>query len=299
MSEVKQLDSAKFIGTSMGNVTILRELGRGNMGIVFIGFQNSLKRQVAVKTLPKALIPNLKASEQFRDEAEIVAGLNHPNIIPIFEMGETDDVYFQVIQLVTGSDLRTIIRNLAKHPVPSKRILPFRQTVDIMVQVLEGLAFAHDEGVVHQDIKPANILMDEKTRRPLIADFGIARTAQMEYSAGGVIVGTPTYLSPEQASTQPTDCRTDVYSAGIVLFEMLAGRLPIRKEKVQDLLLRKIHSPNTFFEIPPSQASTAINTRLERIILQATAGDPDDRYPDCRIFAADLAAYRDKYLARG
>lgn len=292
MNTIKKVDFTSYIGKDLGGVTILRELGRGNMGIVFVAFQRSLKRQVAVKALPKMLAHTNKASEQFRDEAEIIAGLSHPNIIPIFEMGENDDIYYQVMQLIVGSDLRTIIKKRLKYPVPSKRVLPIDETLDIMIQVLDGLAYAHDEGIVHQDVKPANILLEEKTKRPLIADFGIARTAQMEYSSGGMIVGTPTYLSPEQARTEETDQRTDVYSAGVVLFEMLAGVLPMRKEKIRDLLLRKINDPDSVFPQRPSEVSPHIDESLERIIMRATAGSLEARYPTCRAFKEDLSSYR-------
>ncbi len=296
MSNIKNIDFTQYIGKDLGGVTVLRELGRGNMGIVFVAFQRSLKRQVAVKALPKALAHNTRASEQFRDEAEIIAGLSHPNVIPIFEMGENEDVYFQVMQLVNGSDLRTIIKNRLKYPVPSKRVLPILESVGIMIQVLDGLAFAHDEGIIHQDVKPANILMEVKTKRPLILDFGIARTAQMEYSSGGMIVGTPSYLSPEQARTEQTDARTDVYSAGVVLYEMLAGSLPMRKEKVRDLLLRKINQPDSLFIQSPSTFSPHIDSDMEKILLKATAGSLDARYSDCRAFQQDLVRYRDTHL---
>jgi serine/threonine-protein kinase len=275
---LKPVDYKSFIGKELGNVTILKELGRGNRGVVFLAFQKSLKRQVAVKILPKTHSTNEIERQQFRDEAEIVAGLSHPNIIPIFEMGEVDDFYFQVMQLIKGNDLNTIINDHLKHPIHSKRVIPVEETIDIVIQVLDGLSYAHEEEVIHQDIKPANILMEERTKRPLISDFGIAKTAQMEHEKQlNVVYGSPLYLSPEQAAAKETDKRTDIYSVGVLLFKMLVGFLPYRKESLKNLLFRKIKNPDTFFSLLPSQASPSINSSLEKIILKAISASLEDR----------------------
>ncbi len=289
-------DYDSFIGRELGNVTIIKELGRGNRGVVFTGFQKSLKRKVAVKILPKIQTTTEEDHRRFMDEAEIIAVLSHPNIIPIFEMGEEKDFYFQVMQLITGSDLNKIIKKRLKHPVSSKQLLPVEQTVDIVIQVLDGLGYAHEESIIHQDIKPANILMEERRGRPLIADFGIAKTIQMKSNTPiDVIVGSPVYISPEQASAETTDKRTDIYSVGVMLFKMLTGELPRRKEKVAQILLRKIHEPDTFFTQSPSETSPLINSEMERIILSAIEPDMDKRYKDCRPFMEDLISYRKKY----
>ncbi len=296
LSGLGSVDYKKFIGRELGNVTILKELGQGNRGVVFIAFQKSLKRQVAMKILPKSHSTNEIERQQFLDEAEIIAGLSHPNIIPIFEMGEDDDFYFQVMQLIKGNDLNNIINNRIKHPVLSKRTVPVEETIDIVIKILDGLAYAHDEGVIHQDIKPANILMEERTKRPLIADFGIAKTAQMEQiKQSNIIFGSPLYLSPEQASAKETDQRTDIYSVGVLLFKMLVGYLPYRKESLKGLLVRKIKNPDTFFSLLPTQASHTINSSLEKIILKAIKTNLDERYPDCISFQDDLRRYRRKY----
>jgi serine/threonine-protein kinase len=294
---LKPVDYKSFIGKELGNVTILKELGRGNRGVVFLAFQKSLKRQVAVKILPKTHSTNEIERQQFRDEAEIVAGLSHPNIIPIFEMGEVDDFYFQVMQLIKGNDLNTIINDHLKHPIHSKRVIPVEETIDIVIQVLDGLSYAHEEEVIHQDIKPANILMEERTKRPLISDFGIAKTAQMEHEKQlNVVYGSPLYLSPEQAAAKETDKRTDIYSVGVLLFKMLVGFLPYRKESLKNLLFRKIKNPDTFFSLLPSQASPSINSSLEKIILKAISASLEDRYQNAESFQDDLERYRNKYF---
>lgn len=297
ISGIKSIDYSKFIGRKLGNVTILKVLGQGNRGVVFIAFQKSLKRQVAIKILPKTHSTSEIERQQFLDEAEIIAGLSHPNIIPIFEMGENEDFYFQVMQLIKGNDLNNIINNRIKHPVLSKRIIPIEETVEIVMQILDGLAYAHEEGIIHQDIKPANILIEQRTKRPLIADFGIAKTAQMEQKKqSNVIFGSPLYLSPEQAAAKETDQRTDIYSVGVLLFKMLVGYLPYRKESLKGLLVRKIKNPDTFFSLLPMQASHSINSSMEKIILKAIMTNLDERYPDSISFQDDLRRYKRKYL---
>ncbi len=291
---IKNYDYTGIIGQQLGTVTILKELGRGAMGAVFVAFQQSLKRQVAVKVLPKSSAVTELARQQFRDEAEIVASLSHPHIIPIFEMGETETLYFQVMQLAQGADLGSLMRNRLKHPLQSKRLLPLDTTLELVANVLDGLAYAHEEGVIHQDIKPANILVESRTGRPLIADFGIAKAAQLEYRAQGLLVGTPLYLSPEQARAQPTDPRTDIYSMGIILFEMLAGTLPVRREPVKELLRRKARMPDTVFAKRPSETSPLIDAALEGIILRAVAPHREARYPDCHAFRDALIQYRQR-----
>ncbi len=297
MYDIVSIDSSNFIGREIGNFTILKEIGRGGKGIVFLAFQKSLKRNVVVKILPKLYHTTEEEQQEFRDEAEIIAILSHPNIIPIFEMGEVKEFYFQVMQLINGSDLKKIIKNYLKHPVSKKRVIPKAKTIDIIIQILEGLGYAHEEGIVHQDIKPSNILMEWHTKRPLIADFGIAKAAQLEYkNQRETIIGSPAYLSPEQATIRETDKRTDIYSLGTIFFEMLAGKLPRRRESIEQILIRKIQKPDTYFTLSPSQASPLIDNELERIILKAVEADLDKRYRDCYHFKDELIWYRDKYL---
>ncbi|NBB91835.1 MAG: protein kinase [Gammaproteobacteria bacterium] len=288
MSEISAYDYTGAIGRAFGNFIVVRELGRGAMGAVFVGYQKSLKRQVAIKLLPKALARSELARQQFRDEAETIAILNHPHIITIFESGEDDDYFYQVMQLVEGQDLAHILAKLKRHPVPARRILPLHHSLRLIGEVLDGLDFAHEEGVIHQDLKPANILVDNRTGRALIADFGIAKTQQIEYAARGMIVGTPQYLSPEQAAADETDRRTDIYSVGVILFELIAGQLPVRRESGKETVARKISAPDTFFTKPPSACSPAIDGGLESIILKATAADPGRRFGTCRAFGQAL-----------
>jgi len=291
MATIASIDLSQYIGTTIGTVTLVKLLGQGSMGAVFIGYQTTLKRQVAVKVLPKSLASSPRAQQMFRDEAETVGILNHPNIVPVYEMGETSDFFFQVMQLVVGQDLRTIIVRARKHPVPTKRILPLPETIQCICQILDALGYAHEEGVSHQDIKPANILIDDRFKRPLVADFGIARTVWAECNTMTALFGTPLYMSPEQASRAAVDGRTDIYSVGVILMEMAAGILPTHKETPADMIKRKINEPDTFFTSLPSEVNPAIDRDLEVIICKAIAADPNNRFPDCLEFKAELEAY--------
>ena len=292
-----EIDRSSFIGRTLGNVTLIREIGHGVMGIVFVGYQKTLRRQVAVKVLIKSNDKSEFAKELFRDEGEIVAVLSHPNIVPIFEMGEADDCFYQIMQLVNGTDLRTVLRQLSRHPVPYKRIMPLNDAIDLILQILDALGYAHEEGVVHQDVKPANILIEERSKRPMVADFGIARALYGEYKSEGLVVGTPIYMAPEQVMGEVTDGRADIYSVGVMLFEMVAGTLPIRpEEKSEQILKRKKDAPDTFFVKKPSEVSSNINKELEHIILKAIMPNKEFRYQRCAEFIYDLKNFRDRYI---
>jgi len=291
MATISSTDLLSYVGTNIGTVTLVKLLGQGSMGAVFIGYQTTLKRQVAVKILPKSLANSPKAQKMFRDEAETIGILNHPNIVPVYEMGETSDFFFQIMQLIAGNDLRTLIVRARKHPVPTKRILPFSETIHYLCQVLDALDYAHDEGVFHQDIKPANILIDDRFKRPIVADFGIARTIWAEYSASSSLFGTPLYISPEQAARSETDGRTDMYAVGVILMEMVAGLLPVRSESPADMVQRKKSDPDSFFTARPSELNPAIDRELESIICTATASLPANRFADCLEFKVELETY--------
>ncbi len=288
VSAISQYDYRSIVGRSFGNFVVVRELGRGAMGVVFAGYQKTLKRQVAVKLLPKALAASDSARTQFRDEAETVAVLDHPHIITIFDSGEDDEFFYQVMQLVDGPDLGELLARLRRHPVPSRRRLPLNHAIRVIREVLDGLEFAHEEGVVHQDLKPANILIDNRQGRALVADFGIAKTKHIEFFARGLVVGTPNYLAPEQAAARETDRRTDIYAVGVILFELLAGFLPVRDESGREALLRKVRDADSFFTRRPCECSGDIDHGLEQIILKATAGDPTERFPSARAFSLAL-----------
>ena len=285
-----------FIGKEIGNITLVSVLGQGAMGAVFVGYQKSLKRNVAVKVYPKALSESGTMRLRLRDEAETVAVLIHSNIVPVFDMGETDDLLFIIMQLIEGEDLRTYIQRLQLNPLPSRRAIPLQTCLQIMMQILDALAYAHEEGVIHRDIKPANIIIDNRNRRPYLADFGIASSTLSENTLSDVVLGTPLYISPEQMWGKLIDLRSDIYSAGIVLFELILGKLPLSKRSLDEIVKIKMYNPESLFTCTPSVASGSIDKDLENIILQATASDPNSRYCNCNLFRDDLVSYYERHF---
>lgn len=287
-----QFDTSSYIGREIKGVTLVELVGRGAMGAVFVGFQSSLKRKVAVKIFAKKNSAMPFFELRFRDEAETVAVLNHPFIAPVFDMGETDDLLYLMMQLIEGENLKDLLKRNQLNPIPSKRLLPACFVVDIMIKILDALDYAHREGVIHQDIKPGNIIIEERSNRPVLVDFGIAHSAITESDASSYIMGTPLYMSPEQVFSTKPDNRSDIYSAGIVLFEALVGKLPLEKNKSDQLLAIKRQDPEMLFTCRPSQCNPAITFDLERIILKAIATDPQNRYQSCIGFKQDLEKFR-------
>lgn len=287
------LDYNSFIGTRIGSVTLLRELGRGNKGVVFVGFQESLKRNVAVKLLPKITIKTERDESMFQTEAEIVAGLSHPNIIPVYEIGETDEFYYQIMPLIVGDDLDSVSQKRFKHPIPAKRGLTLRESFDIIISVLDALEYAHEDGIVHRDIKPANILLEKRTQRPYVADFGIAQTAQLEADHfKGLVVGSPVYLAPEQARGEFVSGAADVYATGMTMIKLLIGEVPRRRETPEQIIRRKITEPESFLPHPMSRFSTKFDDKLCEIIEKSTHVDTQLRYRSALEFRQALETYR-------
>lgn len=286
---IKQTDWSSAIGRKLGTVTLINLLGQGAMGCVFVGYQHTLKRQVAVKLLPRKSTQAVN-TDLFRNEAEMVAVLSHPNIIPIYEMGETDDLYYQIMQLIQGRDLKAAIVQRHIHPLPNKRTFPLDQTLQIMIQILDGLGYAHDEGVIHHDIKPANILIEERAKRPLIADFGIAKAAAQADTiiSGDLMIGTPRYMAPEQARCEATDGRADMYAAGIVLIEMITGTQLLKDEAPEKVVQRKRFEPESIDALIRSILPPALGPALTETICRATASNCNNRYIHCSQFKAEL-----------
>jgi serine/threonine-protein kinase len=294
---LSSFDPKLYLGKDIGNITIMSVLGRGAMGAVFIGFQKSLKRKVAVKIYPKSSPESSKMRLRFRDEAETVAVLNHPNIVPVFDMGETDELLYIIMQLIDGEDLRAFLHRQMLHPVVSKRTIPLQTCLQIMTHIIDALSYAHDENVIHRDIKPANILLDSRSRRPYLADFGIARSALSETGPSNIIMGTPLYISPEQVWGHNVDNRSDIYSTGIVLYELIVGKLPVKKMSVDIMLAIKMNEPERMFQCSPSEASPVIDSDLEDIILTAIKPEIDERYQSCKELYNDLVTYYNKHFA--
>ncbi|MDR2578541.1 MAG: serine/threonine protein kinase [Chitinispirillales bacterium] len=281
----------ELIGTEISGITLLSLHGRGHSGMVFIGFQKSLKRKIAVKLVPKGKV----TAQCFMDEAETIAVLNHPNIVTVFDVGEYGDFLYITMQLVEGDSLQAVIKRRLLHPVPSQRCLDLPTTLRVMARTLDALSYAHGQGVVHQDVKPGNILIENPGGRAFLVDFGIARTELTE-DQSKYIHGTPLYIAPEQAQGCVTDARADVYSAGSALWECLAGKLPVPALPGAKLVGIKAREPENFFQMTPMESSAWIDHELERIILKATAHDKELRYESCAVFLEDLQKYAEKKL---
>jgi len=281
----------ELIGADVAGVTLLTLLGRGRTGLLFTGFQRSLKRKIAVKLVPK----ERAGARSFMDEAETAAALNHPNIVTIFDVGEFGEYLYLSMQLVDGESLQTLIKRDLRRPSPSQRRVDLPTALRTVAQTLDALAYAHRAGVVHQDVKPGNILIEREGGRSYLADFGIARTELTE-ERSLFVRGTPLYMPPEQARGEATDARADIFATGVTLWECLSGTLPVPSLPAIKLVGIKARKPQNFFERTPSESSEMIDRDLEAIIQKATAVNKEDRYADCTEFLSKIKEYADKKL---
>lgn len=296
MESIATINVDHLIGNEIGTSTILRELARGGMSIIFVAYQRSLKRQIAVKILPKKLITP-KTANLFQQEAESAAILYHPNIIPIYEVGETDEFLFFTMQLVDGETLSNLIKRSIKNILPSRRFIPVDVSIKMMVQILDALNYAHNQDIVHRDIKPGNILLDKVASRPVITDFGIAKVLTGEDDTKPIIQGTPVYMAPEQILNRDVDGRADIYASGVMLFQMLVERLPLpRLKSTISLLKLKVKRKDGIFTQKPSAANPALHPEMDNIILKATSRNPEDRYQNTLEFVESLNDYAKQHV---
>jgi len=294
MTSIAKYNADHLYGLEVGTATIIKEIARGGMAIVFLAFQRTLKRQIAVKILPRILL-TAKSADLFQREAEAAAILSHPNIIPVYEVGQTDDFLFFTMQLVQGQTLGYYMTIAKKNPIPSKHILPVKFTLNMLIQVLDALNYAHSQDIVHQDIKPGNIMLEKHTKRPLVMDFGIVQILNRKDEDKPAIRGTPLYMPPEQILSQKVDGRADIYAVGIMLFQMLTVSLPLPAfTSKTDLLKHKLLSKNGFFSEKLSAVNPRIDPDMDRILDKAIAYDRAQRYPSCQDFKADLEQYLNK-----
>jgi serine/threonine-protein kinase len=296
MESISSINVDHLIGNEIGSSTIVRELARGGMSIIFIAFQRTLKRQIAVKILPKKLITP-KTASLFQQEAESAAILYHPNIIPIYEVGETDEFLFFTMQLVAGDTLSSLLKKTVRNIIPSRRILPAERSIKLMFQVLDALDYAHKQDIIHRDIKPGNILLDNVSNRPIVTDFGIAKVLRSDDDSKPIVQGTPVYMAPEQIINKDVDGRADIYASGVMFYQMLSEKLPIPRLKTTVSLLKlKVRNREGIFTAKPSEVNPQLHPDMDDIILKATEYDPEMRYQTGREFIKDLEAYMKKHV---
>ena len=267
---------AAKIPKRIGRYKILGELGRGAMGIVYKAEDPALDRVVALKTISLAEAEGRKDYEKrFMLEAKAAGKLTHPNIVTIFDFGEEEDLAYMAMELLEGTELRARMRSGA---------IPAAEAVDIALQVAEGLAFAHEHGIVHRDVKPGNIMLLE--RGPVkIMDFGIARMRHADHkTSAGMVLGTPRYMSPEQISGLPVDQRSDIFSLGVVLHEMLTGGSLFAGRDVDQIA----HNVTYVEHAPPSRGNPDVPQMLDFVVARALKKDPAVRYQDAYEMCADL-----------
>ena len=263
----------------LGRYKLGKVLGRGAMGVVYEGLDPSLNRRVAIKTILKnAAIDSETAqmySAQFAREAQAAGRLNHPNIVQVHDFAEEGEIAYLVMEYIQGRELRSFFE--------AKEMFALPEAVRIMCELLEALDFAHEAGVIHRDVKPANVMLDAQ-RRVKLADFGVARIQDSERSAAGTMVGTPAFMSPEQISGGKIDRRTDVFSAGVVFYQLLTGDQPFKGEGAWTVA-KKIMQDD-----PPAASSIAasISPLFDGIVNKALAKKPVDRFATAKEFAAAL-----------
>src|SRR5579864_1912080 len=260
---------------TLGKYEIKRTLGRGAMGIVYEGWDPIIARRVAIKTvkLPEnADDPETEeALARFRREAQAAGRLTHPNIVAVFDYGETNDLAYIVMEFVDGPSLKMLL--------DSGERFALADTVRVMDDLLTGLQYSHERGVVHRDIKPANVMLTSAGQAK-IADFGIARIESSSMTQAGTVLGTPAYMSPEQFMGQVVDARTDIYSSGVLLYQLLTGERPF--EGGMSAIMHK--ALNT--EPPaPSQLSVTAPPSFDSVVRRAMAKRPEDRFASATAFA--------------
>jgi serine/threonine protein kinase/tetratricopeptide (TPR) repeat protein len=285
-----------MIGRTLSHYKILEELSRGGMGVVYRALDTQLDREVALKVLPPELVSDAERKRRFVLEAKAAAALEHPHIAVIYEVGETNDgVSFIAMELIRGEKLSDALKG---------KTLPLTRSLELATEVAEGLSLAHEKGIVHRDLKPANIMVTEEGHAKII-DFGLAKliepiaedaseeeTALRRETTPGIVMGTVSYMSPEQARGETVGYRSDIFSLGIVLHEMLSGKPPFQGASSVETLNAIIKESAPRLPAMGDDVSAEVVSELQRITGKCLAKDPSDRYQSTRDIVVDLRAAR-------
>jgi len=271
-----------MIGKTIAHYKILEKLGEGGMGVVYKAEDTKLKREVAIKFLPERVADDSSAYQRFKIEAQAAAALNHPNIATIYAIEEEDDKTFIVMEYVKGQSLKEKIDSGA---------LEIDKALDIAIQITQGLAKAHEKGIIHRDIKPSNIIVSDDGIAKIL-DFGLAKIAEETIvTKEGTTLGTVAYMSPEQTRGEKVDHRTDIWSLGVVFYEMLTGQRPFHGE-YETAVVYLILNVNPK---PPRDLREDIPQEIERIILKALEKDRKVRYDSINELNKDLSDYQSRF----
>jgi beta-lactam-binding protein with PASTA domain len=269
-----------------GRYEVLSRIGTGGMADVYLARDQLLGRQVAVKLLHHRFAEDQEFVERFRREASSAASLSHPNVVAIFDRGEWDGTYYIAMEYLPGRPLKAVVRERSPlDPVSA---------IDIVAQILHAARFAHSRGVIHRDLKPHNVILDEEGRAK-VTDFGIARAGVSDMTLTGSIMGTAQYLSPEQAQGQAVSAASDLYAVGIVLYELLTGAVPFDGETAVTIALKQVSATPP----PPSAMNAAVPPELDAVVLRALAKNPAERFADADEFLAALEYVRQLLSGEG
>ena len=270
--------------TKAGRYDLREELGRGAMGVVFHGFDPVIGRAVAIKTLRLSEAGTGLSREEligrFQTEARAAGLLTHPNIVVVFDAGEEDGLFYITMEFVEGRSLQTLIDSHQPFPLP--------RVLNVMEQVCSALDFAHQHNVVHRDVKPANLMLtpDDIVK---ITDFGTAKILQFGTAQTTHVMGTPSYMSPEQVKGKPVDGRSDIFSLGVILYELTTGEKPFPGQNITTVIYKIINEE----PIPPRSLDSSIHPGLSAVITRALAKDPAARYQSCHELLSALKNYHD------
>jgi len=271
---MRQLDDGDVIDE---RYEISAHLGSGGMAEVYCAKDMQLGRNVALKILHERFAADEEFVERFKREASSAAGLAHQHVVGVYDRGEWDGTSYIAMEFVQGRTLKQII--VEHGPLEPQR------AVDVTVQILRAARFAHRRGIIHRDFKPQNVIVDDEGRAK-VTDFGIARAGASDMTQTGSILGTAQYLSPEQAQGHAVGARSDLYSIGIILYELLTGRVPFEADSAVTIALKQVSEA----PVPPSRLSPRVTPELESVVLRALAKEPHDRFADADEFIAALDA---------
>ncbi len=267
----------------LGPYRVTGRIGSGGMGDVYRGHDQALGRDVAIKVLPPEMARDEDFVRRFQAEASAAANLSHPNVVPVYFIGEDDGYHFFAMRLIDGEPLSARLDRAGRFPL--------EDAVDLLEKCLAGLQAAHAQDLIHRDIKPGNILLERETGRPVLVDFGLVRRTgqQTRMTVTGMVMGTVDYMAPEQARGKNIDCRADIYALGVLLYQTLAGRLPFDAETPTAMMFQHAYEE----PFPLQEAAPDAPDAVTSIVARMMAKDPDERYATCEDVLADVAAFRE------